>query len=276
MVSGKPRMNFGAVTAGRCEERADEEEFGSEFLAAVGEAADGEDGIERVACALHSGDAGVEIGSEFTAHHFGGVVFAPVFEETAGRAEMDMGINQAGEDCFAGSFHEVGIHGFLVGDVAVIDLFNFPVLHENGSVLDDVAVADKDAGVADQRSARSRESSRARICVLRTLSFAFACRCRATTKGARTATTQNFAAGRIFSSFSQRKSLTQSNSPITVVRTSAPTACQLAASDSFGHRMSLQAGHEIGGGDELRHDQEPVRETWRWESGAAERKSIAI
>src|SRR5260370_391534 len=110
-LAGRVREVLGAVAGFGGEERTAYEELRGEAAAGVCEFADFESFIEGVTCTLDGGDPRVEVGFEGSE-----VVMLPVgvggAAEAARGHEMDVHVDEAGQDGLTRGFDGVGIEGF--------------------------------------------------------------------------------------------------------------------------------------------------------------------
>ena len=147
---------------------------------------------------------------------------------------------------------------FRVRNVAVVDLCDLPVLHQHRAVLDHLPVADEDARIADQqvreRDIRGPESSSCGRCPSRAPAT---CRARRTAAAppAPRASPPGASSLPSPSERASRRATARRTWSAPAPRPPASSAPAIPAAQN-----PLKAGHEIGGGNELRHSLQPVRE----------------
>src|SRR5579885_1248941 len=100
---------FRAVAAWSCEHRADGEQLGSELLAGSDRCPVSKHCVGCVAHALYGRDATVEIGGKFAINELIALgVFGGVLPKSARRPEMDMDVDQPGEQSLSGGIDHTG------------------------------------------------------------------------------------------------------------------------------------------------------------------------
>ena len=112
-----------------------------------------EGSVQAIAHAARRGDAAIEQGGGGARHVLFEVVILTVRRDAAGSRQMNMGIDQAGQQSLARALHHLRLELIGIGRGAFVDGGDLAVADQHGAVLDDLAIAGEDARVADQERA---------------------------------------------------------------------------------------------------------------------------
>ena len=144
---------LGAVAALGGEHGSADEKLRAE-LGAIGDGfAQLERSVQAIAHAARRGDAAIEQGGGGARHGLFDVVILRVGGDAAGSREMDVRIDQAGQQRLARAFHHLGFQLFGIRRRAFVDGGDLAVANQHGAVFDDLAIAREDARVADEEDA---------------------------------------------------------------------------------------------------------------------------
>ena len=144
---------LGAVSALGGEHGSADEKLRAE-LGAVGDGFPQLEGsVQAVAYAARRGDSAIEQGGGGARHGLFDIVILGICGDAAGSREMDVRIDQAGQQRLARALHHLGFQLFGVRRRAFVDGGDLAVANQYGPVFDHLAIAREDARVADQEDA---------------------------------------------------------------------------------------------------------------------------
>jgi len=246
----------------------------AEFAAGGDLAAEFEGRIEAVAGAAGGCYTAIEQRRVVARHGFLDVEFVVGAGHAARRRDVDVRVDQAGQQRLARTLHDIGAEAAGVGNGAIVDIDDFAVVHEHAGVLLDRAIAEEHARVFDEERAGALEIAHDGG-VLADVLLGVGANAAHDQEGREHAGHPKLVAGREFLLFFPAEELhgeEKADGGSEEERTHRRGIIEIAEQAPIAEEDALEAGDQVSGRHEFPHRLRPGGQNRRGDGGAAQKE----